>query len=59
MKKDLSLAKVFGVPAVLAVISGIGLVTALLWEGAADFASGAAVAAPIVAIAWAWLRRRS
>ena len=52
------LARVFAVPAALAAVSGAGLVWALLAEGGQDQAAGLAVAAPIIAVAWAAVRRR-
>lgn len=49
--------RIFGGPAVFFAVSGAGLVAALLGDGAWDAAAALAVAAPLAAILWFWLRR--
>ncbi len=58
MRRPYPLARVFGWPAALAVISGSGLVLALLGDGAWDWIAWPAVAAPLAAAAWMGWRRR-
>lgn len=53
-----SLAAVFAAPAVIAMLSLIGLVGALLGDGAWDAVGAALTALPLVAIAWALALRR-
>ena len=52
----MGLRRTFAIPAVLAVVSGTGLVTALLSSGDGDAISALAVAAPVVAVcaSYAW-----
>lgn len=52
------LVKTFAVPAVIAVASLIGLVAALLGDGAFDMTSWLTLSIPVAAIVWALLRRR-
>jgi hypothetical protein len=50
-------ARIFAIPLLLAVVSGFGLVAALLVDGPLDMLWTLAVAAPILAAAWATRRR--
>jgi MYXO-CTERM domain-containing protein len=52
------LLRIFAVPALIAVVSGVGLVSALVDDGPGDWTSWAALAAPLAAVAYAWARRR-
>jgi uncharacterized membrane protein len=54
-----SLWQVFAVPIVIAVASLIGLVSALAGDGIEDVVAWAALALPIIAVAWAMRTRRS
>ncbi|KMS58964.1 MULTISPECIES: hypothetical protein [Sphingobium] len=49
----------FAAPLVIGVLSLFGLVAALAGEGPADWLSWAALALPVLAVAWAMQRRRS
>jgi len=49
--------RIFGGPAVLFAVSGVGLVAALLGDGVWDAGGALAVAAPLAATLWFWLRR--
>lgn len=49
-------ARVFGVPALLAAVSGFGLLSALIGDGPWDALSWAALAVPLAVIAWKWSR---
>lgn len=53
-----SLSAIFLVPVLIALFSLIGLVSALTGDGLRDVLSWAGLAVPLLAIAWAWLRRR-
>ena len=53
-----SLRAVFAAPLLLCVLSLIGLVSALAGDGLADWLSWAALAVPVLAVAWAMRRRR-
>jgi hypothetical protein len=53
-----SLRTVFAVPLVMGVLSLIGLMSALAGDGLADRLSWAALAMPVLAVAWAMRRRR-
>lgn len=53
-----SLWTVFTAPLVIGVLSLIGLVSALAGDGLADWLSWAALAVPVLAVAWAMRRRR-
>ncbi len=53
-----SLRAVFAAPLVMCVLSLIGLVSALAGDGLADWLSWAALAVPVLAVAWAMRRRR-
>jgi hypothetical protein len=55
-----SLGAIFLVPAILAVLSGVGLISALLGDGVWDGLSWLALSVPIAVVAWyALLRRRN
>ena len=58
-RKDLSLWAIFRTPIVLFVLSLIGLVGALLEEGAWDWVFSALLASTVVVTAWALVRSRS
>ncbi len=53
----ISLRQVFAAPLVIATLSGIGLVSALLGDDAWDALSWFALAMPVVVILRYWLRR--
>lgn len=54
-----SLWAVFAAPLAIGMLSLIGLVAALAGDGPADWLSWAALAVPVLAVAWAARRRRS
>jgi hypothetical protein len=57
--KRQSLGAIFLVPAVIAVVSGAGLLSALLGDGLWDAVSWLTLAVPIAVAGWfGWLRRR-
>ncbi len=58
-RKDLSLWAVFRAPIMLFVLSLIGLVGALLEDGAWDAIGSALLASTVVATIWALVRSRS
>ncbi len=49
------LARIFAVPALLAVLTAAGLISALLGDGVFDLASWICLAAPLGAAGWAIL----
>lgn len=49
-------ARTFSAPGLLALVSGTGLVVALVGDGVLDVAACIGVAAPLAAIAWAWCK---
>jgi|GEM_PF-6883662 len=51
------LAAIFGKPLILAAVSLIGLIAALLYDGPIDLLLGLIVAVPLVIIGFYWLRR--
>ena len=57
-RRGLPLRSVFAVPAVVAVLSLVGLVSALTGDGLRDAVSWAGLAVPIAVAAWAVRRRR-
>ncbi|MBP8234346.1 MAG: hypothetical protein KAY22_18790 [Rhizorhabdus sp.] len=59
MKAGKSLATIFAVPLLLALLSIVGLVAALTGDGWRDALSWGALASPIAAILWACARRRA
>lgn len=54
-----SIARVFGMPALIALASAVGLVAALLGDDLNDWISWLGLGVPVAVIAWAWLRRRT
>jgi len=50
---------IYTVPAIVAVVSGVGLVFALLGDGIWDAASCAAVGLPVAIAGWVWWRTAS
>ncbi|MBP7335146.1 hypothetical protein [Niveispirillum sp.] len=54
-----SLWAVFAAPILIAVLSIVGLVAALTGDGWRDALSWAALAVPVLAVAWAMAARRS
>ncbi|AFT69324.1 Putative membrane protein [Alloalcanivorax dieselolei B5] len=50
--------RIFAVPVLIAVISLIGLVAALLGDGVLDVMSWVGLAMPVVMIGWAMVKRR-
>lgn len=54
-----SLRRIFLAPALIAVLCGVGLVAALVGDGAYDLLSWIGLSAPVAAIGWALLYRRS
>ena len=58
MRGGLSLYAIFGAPAVLAALSLIGLVGALLADGLWDWLGAGLLAVSVLAIVWARFRRR-
>lgn len=55
--RDHELARIFLVPALLALLSLIGLVVALLDDGLADVLGWVLISLPLFAILRAWRRR--
>lgn len=53
------LRTIFAVPAAIALFSIVGLVAALTGDGFRDVISWAALAAPVLAVAWAMRVRKS
>ena len=51
-----SFLHVFGMPIILAVFSGIGLVAALLSDDLGDVVSWLTLGALVLVIAWYWIR---
>ncbi len=52
------LGAIFLVPAILAVLSGVGLISALLGDGVWDGLSWLALSVPIAVVAWCAVLRR-
>ncbi|WEK41353.1 MAG: hypothetical protein P0Y50_07015 [Candidatus Brevundimonas colombiensis] len=57
-RKDLSLRAIFGVPAVLFVLTLTGLIGALLEDGLWDILGAALLTAWLIVLIWALIRRR-
>lgn len=57
-RRDLGLGAIFGVPLALAGLSAIGLIGALLENGGWDLVGAGLLATTLLALAWAWFRRR-
>lgn len=51
-------AEIFRVPAILAVVSTVGLVSALVGDGPFDLISWITLMVPVVIIAWAFRQKR-
>jgi hypothetical protein len=49
--------RVFGAPILVAALTLLGLLAALLWGEIGRFVSWIAVGSPLLVILWAWLRR--
>lgn len=50
---------IFAAPLVICMLGVIGLVSALTGDGWRDVVSWAGLAAPVIAVAWAWKARRT
>lgn len=50
--------RLWGAPILLGVLTGIGLVSALVGDGAWDYLSAATLGIPVVAAAWYGVRRK-
>ncbi|HWW65289.1 MAG TPA: hypothetical protein VNZ43_11055 [Sphingomonadaceae bacterium] len=59
LRRRRSNGAIFAVPILIALLSLIGLVSALIGDGAADVASWIALAVPVAAVFWAMRARRS
>lgn len=59
MKPRASLSRLFAVPLVIALFSLCGLTSALTGDGWRDTLSWIGLAAPVLAVAWAFCARRS
>ncbi len=57
-RRSRSPGAIFAVPAAIALLSIVGLVSALTGDGIRDVLSWAALAVPVAAIAWAMRARR-
>ena len=51
--------RVFGAPILIAMVSLVGLVAALLGDGLPDWISWATLSVPLIVIAWAVKARRT
>lgn len=59
MKQKRSLWAIFALPLAIAVLSLVGVVSALTGDGPRDVLSWAGLAAPVLAVTWAMRARRS
>ena len=59
MKGGQSLKAIFAIPLVIAVLSTIGLVSALTGDGLGDIIAWATLAVPVLATAWAMKVRKT
>jgi uncharacterized membrane protein len=59
MKRSLKPGAIFAVPLLLALLSIVGLVSALTGDGWRDALSWAGLAAPVIAVGWAMQARRN
>ncbi|MEP0708480.1 MAG: hypothetical protein ABJL17_11035 [Parvibaculum sp.] len=57
--RHFTLGEIFAVPLLLAVVTIVGLVAALLGDGWLDALSWAGLAIPALVIPWAFLRRQA
>lgn len=58
IRRKAPFGRIFGVPALLAVVSLVGLVVGLLGDDGYDAAAGAVMAVPVAVMAWSLLRAR-
>ncbi|MBK3731959.1 hypothetical protein FBZ83_104187 [Azospirillum brasilense] len=49
---------VFGIPTVIALVTAVGLVAALLDDGVVDAVSWAALSVPVLTTVWCWRKRK-
>ena len=49
--------RMWGAPVLLAVLTGVGLISALLGDGVWDYVSAVALGVPVVTCAWYGLKR--
>ncbi len=49
-------AQIFRIPAILGVIGTVGLLSALIGDGAYDVLSWVALGLPVALVAWYWAR---
>lgn len=59
MKHRLSLRRMFALPLAIALLSSVGLVSALTGDGWRDGLSWIGLAVPVFAVAWAIMIRRT
>ncbi len=59
LSKRQSLGAIFAVPLLLALLSSVALILALTGDGWRDALSWLGLAAPVLAVGWAMLARRS
>jgi hypothetical protein len=52
--RRVALTRTYFVPGLLALVSGAGLVTALVSDGTWDLLAWVAVGSPLAVIGWAW-----
>ena len=57
-RRPTSLVRLFGAPLLIALVSLVGLVSALMGDGVADWISWAGLAIPVAVIVWARTARR-
>jgi hypothetical protein len=58
MKRRANLRRIFAVPLAIALLSLLGLISALTGDGWRDVLSWLGLAAPVLAVCWAaWMRR--
>jgi len=59
MKSGQSMRAIFAIPLFIALLSIVGLVSALTGDGLRDALSWIALAVPVIAVGWAMRARRS